>query len=151
MTIGSLGKVLANQAIESTKATVLDAVMPSDPKRAGPSKTPEPTPAAIHAGTADTGSAIIGQIQAMQRPLKEDQELAVLFRAGDEMLRVTEIFVPNSEVLVFAGTDAQGNVTRVISPVNAAQVICKIFKVAPGATASRVNVLTPRPQPKPGS
>jgi hypothetical protein len=87
----------------------------------------------------------------MQRPLREDQELAVLFRAGDEMLRVTEIIVPNAEVLVFAGVDAQGNITRVISPAGAAQVVCRILKVSPGATASRVNVLTPRPQPKPGS
>jgi hypothetical protein len=138
MTIGSIGKALANQAMESTKNTVLDTVR---------------TPAAEHkpaAAVSDTGAAIVAQIQAMQRPLKEDQELAVLFRAGEEMLRVNEIFVPNPEVLVFAGVDLQGNVTRVVSPVNAAQVVCKILKVTPGATPSRVNVLTPRPQPKPG-
>jgi hypothetical protein len=139
MTIGSLGKSLANQAIESTKNTVLDAV-----------RTPASTKPA-EAPAADIGAAIVGQIQAMQRPLKEDQELAVLFRAGDDMLRVTEIFVPNTEVLVFAGIDSQGNVTRVISPVGAAQVVCRILKVSPGAAPSRVNVLTPRPQPKPGS
>ena len=144
MTIGSLGKVLANQAIESTKNTVLDAVRTPEPaKPADPKSTAPPA--------SDIGAAVVGQIQAMQRPLREDQELAVLFRAGDEMLRVTEIFVPNPEVLVFAGVDSQGNVTRVISPVGAAQVVCRILKVAPGATASRVNVLTPRPQPKPGS
>jgi hypothetical protein len=85
----------------------------------------------------------------MQRPLKDDLELAVTVRACDESLRVTEIFVPNADVLVFAGTDAQGNVTRLITPASAAQVVCRILKVAPGATASRVNVLTPRPQPKP--
>jgi hypothetical protein len=147
MTIGNLGKVLANQAIESTKATVLDAVMPSDPKKTEPARAPEPRPTTI----VDTGAAIVAQIQAMQRPLKDDQELAVLFRAGDEMLRVNEIFVPNTEVLVFAGVDPHGTVTRVITPANAAQVICKIMKVAPGAVASRVNVLTPRPQPKPGA
>ncbi|HWF08858.1 MAG TPA: hypothetical protein VG297_10355 [Bryobacteraceae bacterium] len=149
MTIGSLGKVLASQAIESTKATVLDAVMPADPKKPEPAKSPEPRPAA--APTPDTGSAIVAQIHAMQRPLKDDQELAVLFRAGDEMLRVNEIFVPNPEVLVFAGVDSHGNVTRVITPADAAQVICKILKVPPGATASRVNVLTPRPPPKPAA
>jgi hypothetical protein len=149
MTIGNLGKVLANQAIESTKATVLDAVMPSDPKKTDAPKPAETKPPA--AAVADIGASIVGQIQAMQRPLKEDQELAVLFRAGDEMLRVTEIFVPNADVLVFAGMDPHGIITRVISPVNAAQVVCKILKVAPGATASRVNVITPRPQPKPGS
>jgi hypothetical protein len=143
MTIGSLGKTLANQAIESTKNTVLDAVRTPTPEKAAESRPTTPA--------ADTGAAIVVQIQAMQRPLKEDQELAVLVRAGDEMLRVIEIFVPNTEVLVFAGVDPQGNVTRVISPVGAAQVVCRILKVAPGATASRVSVLTPRPQPKPGS
>src|ERR1700722_8481498 len=98
MTIGSLGKVLANQAIESTKNTVMDAVRTPDPAK---SAEPKPAPA------KDTGAAIVAQIQAMQRPLKEDQELAVLFRAGDEMLRINEIFVPNAEVLVFAGVDTQ--------------------------------------------
>ena len=147
MTIGSLGKVLANQAIESTKNTVLDAVRTPAPVKPAENKPAEPRPVAL----ADIGAAVVGQIQAMQRPLKEDQELAVLFHAGDEMLRVTEIFVPNAEVLVFAGVDSRGNVTRVISPVGAAQVVCRILQVAHGATASRVNVLTPRPQPKPGS
>jgi hypothetical protein len=143
MTIGSLGKTLASQAIESTKNSVMDAV-----RTPAPAKPAEAKPVAA---TPDTGAAVVAQIQAMQRPLKEDQELAVLFRAGDEMLRVNEIFVPNAEVLVFAGVDSQGNITRVISPVNAAQVVCRILKVAPGAMPSRVNVLTPRPQPKPGS
>jgi hypothetical protein len=142
MTIGSLGKVLANQAIESTKNTVLDAVRTPEP-----AKPADPKPAAA----TDTGAAIVGQIQAMQRPLKEDQELAVLVRAGDETLRVQEIIVPNAEVLVFAGVDSHGNVTRVVSPVEAAQVVCRILKVSPGTAPSRVNVLTPRPQPKPGA
>lgn len=141
MTIGSLGKVLANQALESTKNTVMDAVNPSPPKATVPPVTSSPA--------HDTGAAIIGQIQAMQRPLHEDQELAIFIRGIDETLRVTEIFVPNPEVLVFAGVDPQGNITRVIAPVDTAQIVCKILKVQTGATPSRVNVLTPRPQPKP--
>ncbi len=124
----------------------MDAVRTPDP-----SKTSKPAEPARSTPAADTGAAIIAQIQAMQRPLKDDQELAVLFHAGDGMLRVHEIFVPNTEVLVFAGVDAEGNVTRVISPVNAAQVVCRILKVAAGAMPSRVNVLTPRPRPRPGS
>lgn len=144
MNIGSIGKTLANQAIDSAKNSVLDAVR--TPASTKPAEQPKPS-----AAIPDVGGAIVAQIQAMQRPLKEDQELAVQFRAGDEMLRVTEIFVPNPEVLVFAGTDAAGNITRVISPITAAQVVCRILKVAPGATPLRVNVLTPRPQPKPGS
>jgi hypothetical protein len=145
MTIGSIGKTLANQAIDTAKNSVLDAVRtPAKPSEAKPAEA-KPVSA-----MPDTGAAIVAQIQAMQRPLREDQELAVEFRAGNEVLRVTEIFVPGPEVLVFAGQDAAGNVTRVISPVNAAQVVCRILKVAPGATPVRVNVLTPRPQPKPG-
>jgi hypothetical protein len=145
MTIGGLGKVLANQAIESTKKTVMDAVNPSDPpKTAKSAETSPPAP-------ADVGAIVVGQIQAMQRPLREDQELRVAVRAGDEMLRVTEILVPNAQVLIFVGADAEGRVTRVISPVDTAQVVCKVMPVASGAGAVRVNVLTPKPQPRPGA
>jgi hypothetical protein len=144
MTIGSIGKALVTEAIDSTKKSVIDAVT-SPSKAAAPSALPDVT------APLNTSSAITGQIQAMQRPLKEDLELAVIVRAGDESLRVTEIFVPSAEVLVFAGTDANGNVTRLITPASAVQVVCKILKVAPGAIASRVNVLTPRPQPKPAA
>jgi len=145
MTIGGLGKVLANQAIESTKKTVMDAVNPADPAKTAKAAEPSlPAP-------ADLGAIIVGQIQAMQRPLREDQELTVTFRAGDEMLRVTEILVPNAQVLIFVGADAQGHVTRVISPVDMAQVVCKVMPVAAGAGPVRVNVLTPKPQPRPGA
>ena len=144
MTIGSIGKALAGQAIESTKSTVMDAVRPSAPARAA-----EIRPVAQK--TPSAGSVILGQIQAMQRPLKDDRELSVTLRAGDEMLRVTEIFVPSPQVLVFAGIDGEGNVTRVISPVDSAQVVCRVLPVMPGVTPVRVNVLTPKPQPKPAA
>jgi hypothetical protein len=144
MTIGSIGKALANQALESTKNTVMDAVRPADAAKPAEIKSAQPA-------AQDTGSIIIGQIQAMQRPLREDQELAVTFRAGNEMLRVTEIFVPNGQVLVFSGVDPEGNVTRVISPVDAAQVVCKVVPVTPGSNPVRVNVLMPKPQPKPAA
>jgi hypothetical protein len=146
MNLGNIGKAIANQAIESTKNTVLDAVRIPEPAKPG-----DTSPAARPVNLADDGAVILGQIQAMQRPLKEEQELLVHVRAGDETLRVQEIFVPTNHVLVFAGVDAQGNVTRIISPVSAVQLVCKIVKVAPGATPVRVNVLTPKPQPKPAA
>ncbi len=145
MTIGSIGKALASQALESTKSTVRDAVRPPEPAKAAEAKpVPQPSP-------HDTGAVILGQIQAMQRPLKDDLELAVTVRAGDEMLRVLEIFVPNAQVLVFAGFDRDGNVMRVISPVDTAQVVCKVMPVTPGVNPVRVNVLTPKPPPKPSA
>lgn len=140
MNITDIGKALAGQALEGAKNTARAAMTPDPPK---PAK-PEPAP-------MDTGAVILGQIQAMQRPLGFDQELLVLYRAGEEMLRVLEIFVPNTKVLVFAGTDAEGNVTRVISPVDAAQVVCKIVKAAPGTMPVRVNILTPKPRPEPSA
>jgi len=141
MTIGSIGKALASQALESTKSTVMDAVRQPEGAKAAEAKQ----------GPQDTGAVILGQIQAMQRPLKEDLELAVTVRAGDDTLRVMEIFVPNAQVLVFAGFDKEGNVMRVISPVDTAQVVCKVLPVTPGENPVRVNVLTPKPHPKPSA
>jgi hypothetical protein len=139
MNLGTIGKAIANQALENTKNTVLDAVLPPE----------NPKPATAPPAPSDTGSTILGQIQAMQRPLTQEQELLVTLHAGEEKLRVTEIYVPNTHVLVFAGTDASGHVTRLIMPVNAAQVLCKIVKVAPGSHPVRVNILTPKAPPKP--
>ncbi len=143
MTLGTIGKAIANQAIDTAKTSVMDAVRTPE---AGKPAEAKPAP---QAAPTDVGAIIVGQIQAMQRPLREDQELAVTFRAGNEMLRVTEIFVPSGQVLVFAGVDPEGRVTRVISPADSAQVICKVTAVIPGAAPVRVNVLTPKPQPKP--
>ena len=134
MNLANLGKTIAGQAFEGTKNIVTEAMRtPEPPKPAGP---PE-----------NTGAAILGQIQAMQRPLQDDQELVVTVRAGEETLRVAEIFVPNALVLVFAGFDAHGTVTRVITPVESVQVVCKIVAVSPGLKPSRVNILTPKPRP----
>ena len=134
MNLANIGKTLANQAIEGTKATVMEAIRP-------PEATPKP------AAPPDTlSAAILGQISAMQRGLGEDQELMVLVRATDETIRVAEIFVPNNLVLVFAGLDNPGNVTRVIVPVETAQVVCKVVRVAEGSRPMRVNILTPKPR-----
>ena len=134
MNLANLGKTLASSAIEGTKNTVMEAMRPPDP----PAKAAAPE---------NSGAAILREIHAMQRPLSEDQELMVLVRAGDETIRVAEIFVPNPLVLVFAGLDGPGNVTRVIMPVDSAQVVCKIVRVAEGSKPVRVNILTPKPRP----
>jgi hypothetical protein len=146
MNIGSIGKALINEAIDTTKKNVIDTVTGAPkPAPAAPAPAPaEPAPVSL-------ANAIVGQIQAMQRPLKEDQELAVTVRAGGDSLRVTEVFVPGSDVLVFAGTDERGNITRVITPAATAHVVCKVLRISPGAAPSRVNVITPRPQPKPAA
>ncbi|HVW83306.1 MAG TPA: hypothetical protein VHB50_01430 [Bryobacteraceae bacterium] len=146
MAFGSLGKVIAGQAIETTKKNVLDALRAPETARTA-EKIQSDRPTAPAPGEA-IGGIILSQIQAMQRALKEDQELVVLFTAGDETLRVLEIFVPSLQVFVLAGTDAEQNVTRVVVPAESAQLVCKIMKVAPDVKPIRVNVLSPRPKPE---
>lgn len=141
MAFGSIGKVIAGQALEATKKNVIDAIAGPEPARSGEKAAAAPVQESV-------GGLILGQIQAMQRPLRDDQELVVLFHTGTEMLRVTEIFVPSLHVFVFAGTDASQNVTRVVVPSEKAQLVCKIMKVGPEAKAVRVNVLSPRPKPE---
>jgi hypothetical protein len=136
MAFGNIGKVIAGQALETTKKNVMDAFMSEKPPAEKPAAPPPPEP---------IGAVVLNQIQAMQRALKEDQELLVSFSAGGETLRVLEVFVPSVHVLVLAGVDKEQNVTRVVVPAESAQLVCKIVKVAAGAKPIRVNVLSPRP------
>jgi hypothetical protein len=139
MAFGNIGQLIAGTALEATKKNVMDAITGPDP-----SKNAEKTPAAVP--VESVGSLILGQLQAMQRPLKDDQEMVLLYQAGNETLRVLEIFVPSLQVFVLAGTDSEQNVMRVIVPADHATLTCKIRKVAEGSRPVRVNVLSPRPK-----
>jgi hypothetical protein len=145
MAFGNLGKALAGQAFETTKKNVLDALLSPETAKAAERIQAE-RPAAPSPGEP-IGGVILGQIQAMQRALKEDQELVVLFNTGGETLRVLEVFVPSVKVFVLAGVDAEQNITRVVIPSESAQLVCKIVKVSEGAKPVRVNILSPRPKP----
>lgn len=141
MAFGNIGKVIAGQALEATKKNVMDAITGPDPAK--PAEKTQTPPAA-----EPIGGTILGQIQAMQRPLKDDQELVVLFHTGGETLRVTEILVPSLHVFVLAGVDSEHNITRVIVPAENAQIVCKIKRVAPDGKPVRVNILSARPKPE---
>jgi len=143
MNIGSIGRVLASQAMETTKKSVMDAVIPPEPK----SKMGEPPATPKPSSALDIGAIILGQIQAMQRPLREDQELQVSLSAAHDVLRVNEVFVPHSAVIVFSGVDNLGNVMRVILPSDHVQLVCKIVPVMPGNAPRRVNIIPPKPRP----
>jgi len=90
------------------------------------------------------GASIIGQVQAMQRACKEDQELVVLCGAGNETLRVLEFFAPSWQVLVMTGIDTDRNVTRVVTPIHSVQLVCKVMSVAADAKPARVNFIIPK-------
>jgi DNA-binding NarL/FixJ family response regulator len=140
MALGNIGKTLAGQAIDAVKKNALEAVRPSEPAKPAEKASEKSAPA------ESAGAVILGQIQAMQRQMKDDQELVVLHHSGVETLRVLEIFVPSTQVLVLAGIDDQNHVTRVIAPAVNLQVVCKVKDVAPGTAPVRVNVLTPKPK-----
>jgi hypothetical protein len=120
MALGDLTKQIAQQALLSA------------------AKEP-PAPAA---STDNTGAVILAQVAAMQKALKEDEELVVTF----QQVRVMEIFLPSPQVAVLSGLDANRALTRIISPVNALQLICKAAKAAPGAKPARVGLITPKPK-----
>lgn len=127
MALGDLTKHLAEQAIRSATTP---AAKPT---------APPPAPA------ENLGAAILGQIQAMQKALKEDEELVVLFHAGGETVRVLEFFFPAWNVAVLTGTN-RGEGTRVVAPVESLQLICKVAKVPPPATAARIRFVVAKPK-----
>jgi hypothetical protein len=126
---------------------IMDSLRPPDAaKILDPAKQEKPVPVA--AGE-NLGTIIVGQIQAMQRACKEDQELVVLCSAGLETLRVLEFFAPAPQLLVMTGIDTDRNVTRVISPVGSVQLVAKVMSVQTGSKAARINFISPNPAPKP--
>jgi hypothetical protein len=90
-------------------------------------------------------AVILAQINAMQKALKEDEELLVLFHSGAEKIRVMEIFVPSWQVAVLKGVDADRNPARVVSPAEALQLVCKVVKAPPGVKPARVGLIAPKP------
>ena len=114
-------------------------------KEAFLSATKDPPAAAAAPSQADnTGAVIFGQIHGLQKALKDDEELVVWFANASEKLRVMEIFLPSPKVAVLSGHDADRNLTRVISPVEALQLVLKVMKVAPGAKPLRVGLVMPK-------
>ena len=122
MALVELGKQLAQQAI-------LSATEKKEDKPAPPE---------------NVGSIVLGQVHAMQKALKEDEELAVWFVNGTEKIRVLEIIFPSWKLVVLSGLDADRNVSRVVMPVEALQLIAKVIKVAPGVKPSRVGLVQPK-------
>jgi len=144
MALADIGRAITGQALDTAKNSMLDAIRGEPPAKPAASAA---APAPVHDGAGNIGSVILGQIQAMQKSLKEDQELVVQFRSGEEMLRIVEIFVPSPQVFVLSGNDAQQRVTRIVTPAAAVQLICKILRVAPGSTPVRLKIMTPAPRP----
>ncbi len=129
--IGELTKQFAKEALSEQVKDVLGS--PSEAS----------APAALDSLTA----ILMGQVQAMQNALKDDQELVVFATVGATTIRVHEMFAPSSKVLVLSGTDmSDKTLTRVISPADGVQLVCKPTPMPPSNTkGSRIRFVTPQP------
>ena len=139
MALGNLTKQLATQALNEQVNKVVDAFRPSES-----AKSAEP-PKEKTAGTVDNlGQIIVAELQAMQKALKDDQELVVTVSTGLDTLRVSDVYLPSGQLLVLSGYDVDRNVTRVISPAASLQLVCKVMKVKPDTKPARVNFMLPK-------
>ena len=129
MALAEITKQLAQQALLSATS--------------GPKSEPAAAPAAA---APDTGAVFLAQIQAMQKAIKEDEELVVTWAGGGEKIRVMEIFLPSPRVAVLSGMDGNRQTARVVSAVEALQVSCRVVKAAPGAKPVRVGLVVAKPK-----
>jgi hypothetical protein len=128
MALADLTKQLAQQAILSATSG----------GKSEPAAAPAPVP--------DAGPVFLAQIQAMQKAIKEDEELVVTWSGGAEKIRVMEVFLPSPGVAVLSGLDGNRQTARVISGVEALQVLCKVAKAAPGAKPVRIGLVMAKPK-----
>jgi len=120
MALGDLTKQLAEQAIRS-------ATQPS----AAPAQE-------------SVGATIMAQIQAMQKALKEDEELVVLYHAGAEAVRVMEVYFPTWRVAVLTGAARDNSAMRVVAAVESVQLTCRVVKMAADGKPRRIGFVTPK-------
>jgi hypothetical protein len=124
MALADLTKQFAKEAILSA------ATSPTEPPAAAPPES--------------IGNMILGQIHAMQKALKEDEELAVWFGSGPDRIRVFEVFLPTWKLAILTGYDPERNLSRVLSPVDSLQLVAKVVKAPAGGKPGRVGLVTPK-------
>ena len=125
MAIGEFTKQLAQQALLNVTK-----------------EQPKETPATPQ--TENVGATIVAQLNAMQKALKEDEELMVFFHGGAERIRVMEVYLPTWGVAVLSGVSQDRAMARAISPVESLQLVVCVGKTQPGAKAARLSVVTPK-------
>jgi len=119
-----LTKQLAQQAIQSAM---------SDPPPSPASPSPD-----------NPGAVMLNQIGAMQKALKEDEELIIHLQHGEDKVRVMEIFLPSPQVAILTGIDSNRIITRIVSAVSALQLLVRTGKAQAGAKAVRINLVVPK-------
>lgn len=144
MALVELGKQFAAQVVGDKVNTLLDTLRPPDAAKLAEAMRSEKP--AVPAPGENISATILGQIQAMQKACREDQELVVICASGVETLRVLEFYAPTPQVLVMNGIDTNRNVTRVVAPVESVQLVCKVLPVQEGGKAARVSFAVVKPK-----
>ncbi|MBS1876911.1 MAG: hypothetical protein JSU00_27100 [Acidobacteria bacterium] len=143
MGLGDLTRQFAQEAIKSSTKDMLDSLRP--PELAGIADALAGNkPSAPPAISDNVGATILGQIQAMQKALKEEDELVLLCESGVETLRILEIFLPSWRVAVLTGIDAEKTVTRVVCPVDHLRLVCKVMRAPANVKPARVRIIAPK-------
>jgi hypothetical protein len=145
--LGAFTKQLAQQAIGEGVKDMVDSLRPPDLASISESLIGGPK-AGAPPQEENVAAIIIGQIQAMQKACKDDEELMVTAHTGLEMLRVLEFFVPSWRVVVLTGIDTEKRITRVVSPVELLQLVCKPVSVPDGAKPTRIRFIAPKSKPE---
>ena len=127
MSLGEFTKQLAKEAIGNQMKEVMGS-RPADATEVAPNHL---------------GAILIGQVQAMQNALKEDQELQVSCTIGNETIRLTELFAPSAGVLVLTGLDKEKGISRIIAATGTIQLLCKPVQ-APSGKGTRIRFVIPR-------
>ena len=143
MSIGGFTKQFAQEALKSSAKDMLDAMRPPELASIAEAITGA-KPNAPPAVSENVGATILGQIQAMQKALKEEDELVVLCGTGLEVLQVLEIFLPSWRVAVLSGIDTDRNITRVVAPVEQLVLTCKVMRAPANTKPSRIRIVAPR-------
>jgi hypothetical protein len=99
MALGEFTKQIAQQALLSATT-----------------KDPAPAPPPAPPQTENLAAVLLGQVNAMQKALKDDEELLITFQNGAERIRVMEIFTPARQMAVLSGTDPEGRARREAAP-----------------------------------
>jgi hypothetical protein len=125
MALGEFTKQLAQQAL------------------LGAAKEPAKQPAPV--AREAIGPVVFAQINAMQKALKEGEELALTYQDGAERIRIREIYMPSWRVAVLGGTDAERGAVRILAPVESLRLAVRVVKAPPGVKPARVVLTAPKP------
>ena len=142
MPLGEFTKQIAKEALKAPVKDVLDSLRPPDTAQVA--EAAKASRASAPPGE-NVCATILGQIQAMQKAVKDDEELVILFHNRLETIRVLEIYVPSWGVAVLTGIDTERNLTRIISAAEHLELTCKVMKVQPGAKPVKVALIAPKP------